>query len=139
MEGYSYRSQEFFRFFYQKEEEEHQIRKVQENEWDNKLKGNDFFITLWDNEKGMLDLSKGKGKYISYFYCWINSGRFHQLWWIAFRPTIYNILHDFQQMKRIYDENVHTLISITRLVMEVSGRHYIFYVRLHYHFAKKWE
>ena len=76
------------------------------------------------------------GKYISCSCCGIHSGGFHQLWLIDSRPTICSSLQGFQQVRRSHDGIVLTLASVARLVVQVSGRYYLFYVRLHYHFAK---
>ena len=58
-------------------------------------------------------------------------------WWmIDSKPTIYSSLQGFQQVRRSDDGIVLTLASIERLVVQVSGRYYLFYVRLHYYFVK---
>ena len=51
-------------------------------------------------------------------------------------PTIYSFLKGFQQVRRSHDGIVFALALVARLVVQVSGRYYLFYVRLHYHFAK---
>ena len=76
------------------------------------------------------------GKYTSCSCSWIHSSGFHQLWWIDSRPTICSSLQGFQQVRRSHDETVLTLASVARLVVQVSGRYYLFYVRLHYYFVK---
>ena len=58
-------------------------------------------------------------------------------WWmIDSKPTIYSSLQGFQQVRSSYDGIILTLALVARLVVQVSGRYYLFYVILHYHFAK---
>ena len=76
------------------------------------------------------------GKYTSCSCCSIHSGGFHQFWFIDSKPTICSSLQSFQQVRRSHDGIILTLASIARIVMQASGRYYLFYVILHYHFAK---
>ena len=75
-------------------------------------------------------------KYTSGSYYWIHGGGFHQLWWIDSKPTICSYLQGFQQVRRSHEGIILTLALVARLVVQVSGRYYLFYARLHYHFAK---
>ena len=65
-------------------------------------------------------------KYTSCSCFWIHSGGFHQLWWINSKPTIFSSLQGFKQVGRSHDEIILTLASIGRLVVQVSGRYYLF-------------
>ena len=58
------------------------------------------------------------------------------MWWIDSRLTIYSSLQGFQQVRRSCHVIILTLALVARIVVQASGRYYIFYVRLRYHFVK---
>ena len=110
--GYWYGSQRFFRFrlprrrrrIPNKESSRERIREQTQGQ----------VLPLWPFrtlEKECPVHLKEKGKYTSFSHYWIFSGRFHHLWWIDSKPTIYKLLWDIQQVRRLNNGIILTLIS----------------------------